>query len=200
MIVPAPDTSAAILAGGNSTRMGRDKALVTLDGFPMIRHVHDTLRRVFEHVIIISDRTDAYKFLGSPVFPDVHKGLGPTAGIHSALTNMTTDRVFVVPCDMPFLSEAFFRYMRDYPSNGDACVLASEGVRNPLLGLYRRRCLTIVAAELLAGRSNPQRLLDMMETTVVTISENLDFYSPRLLENINHTADLRHTVAGPPRR
>jgi molybdopterin-guanine dinucleotide biosynthesis protein A len=195
---PLADTvSAAILAGGGSTRMGRDKALIPVDGVPMIRRIVGTLLRITPHVMVISDRTDAYGFLGVPVHPDLIKDRGPAAGIHSALVHAPTERVLFAPCDMPFLSEELFRYILRFPDPGDACVLEAGGIRNPLCGLYHRRILPVIEPEIRAQRHTPQYLLDLLEARTLPVTPAQPFHTPQLLLNINDETDLRNAAAGP---
>lgn len=190
------DVSAAILAGGGSTRMGRDKALIPIDGVPMIQRILLTLQPVVSRTVVISDRVGVYDFLGVPVHPDVIKDRGPAAGIHSALVHASTDRVLIVPCDMPFLTEALLRHIMHFPDPGDACVIEEGGIRNPLCGLYHRRILPVIEPEIRASRHTPQHLLDLLEARSVTITPDLPFFTTRLLANINDEADLRSVDAG----
>jgi molybdenum cofactor guanylyltransferase len=192
----ANGVSAAILAGGGSTRMGRDKALISIGGIPMIQRILRTLQRVVPTAVVISDRVGDYGFLGVPVHPDVIKDRGPAAGIHSALVHASTDRVLVVPCDMPFLSEELLRHIMCSHDPGDACVLEAGGVRNPLCGLYHRRVLPVIEPEIQDSRHTPQYLLDLLEARTVTITPDLPFFTPHLLANINDEADLRSVITG----
>jgi molybdopterin-guanine dinucleotide biosynthesis protein A len=196
MAFAADGVSAAILAGGTSTRMGRDKALIPIDGIPMIQRILGTLQRVVPTVVVISDRAWEYGFLGVPVHPDVIKDRGPAAGIHSALVHASTERVLVVPCDMPYLSEELLRHILRFPDPGDVCVLEAGGVRNPLCGLSHRRVLPVIEPEIQASRHTPQYLLDLLEARTVTVTPDLPFFTPHLLANINDEADLRSVTTG----
>jgi molybdopterin-guanine dinucleotide biosynthesis protein A len=163
----------------------------------MIQRILGTLRRIFRDVAVISDRTTAYAFLHVPVFSDLLKERGPVAGIHSALVHARTERVLVVPCDMPYLSEELIRYVVNVPVAGDACVLEAEGFRNPLCGLYHRRILPVIEQEIRAGHHTPQHLLDLVEARSIVISPDMPFYTPRLLANINDPESLREATLEP---
>src|SRR5215831_1707200 len=91
-----------ITAGGRSSRMGRDKAWLMLDGRPMIEHVVSALSPAADTVAIIAN-DDEYKKLGRPVFADSAAGIGPLEAIRIALANSKTERVLLVGCDMPFV-------------------------------------------------------------------------------------------------
>lgn len=197
MVVPADTVSAAILAGGKSTRMGRDKAMIPIDGVPMIGRILGTLQKITAQIAVISNRTDIRYLPGIPVYPDLISNRGPAAGIHSALVHARTEKVLIVPCDMPFLSEELFRYILGFPDPGDALVIEADGIRNPLCGLYHRRILPLIEPEIRAGRHTPQHLLDLIEARTIALTPALPFFTPRLAANINDETDLRNAVAAP---
>ena len=87
-----PRLAGAVLAGGRSRRMGRDKALVTVGGMPMISILIDRLARLTQPVVVVADRTDRYSSLPVPVLGDLHPGCGPLGGIHAALRELDARR------------------------------------------------------------------------------------------------------------
>lgn len=99
-----PTISGAILAGGNSTRMGQNKALLSIDGKTSIEHVLHSMQNVFAKNILIANIPHLYSSLGIEVYPDLYRGLGPLAGLHAALSYAQTDFVFLTACDLPLLT------------------------------------------------------------------------------------------------
>ncbi len=93
------------LAGGRSTRMGRDKALIPLAGKPLIEHVFTKLRRVSMGVRILSANPVLAAF--APLVPDIHPGCGPLGGMEAALAHSVFDWNLILPVDLPFLPTAF---------------------------------------------------------------------------------------------
>src|SRR5262249_35555738 len=100
-ILAAMGVTGFVTAGGRSSRMGRDKAWLMLDGRAMIEHVVTALSPATDAVAIIAN-DDEYKKLGLPVFADSKAGIGPLEAIRTALANSKTERVLLVGCDMPF--------------------------------------------------------------------------------------------------
>lgn len=94
-----------VLAGGKSSRMGRNKALLELAGKPLVRHAVEKLRRVCMDVRVLSDNPKLSEY--APILPDLHPGCGPMGGIEAALLHSASDWNLFLPVDMPFLPSAF---------------------------------------------------------------------------------------------
>jgi molybdopterin-guanine dinucleotide biosynthesis protein A len=178
----------AILAGGRSSRMGRNKAHLAVHGIPMIQSVASTLGSIFTRVIVVSDQAQAYQFLGLQVIPDIHKGIGPLGGIHSALTTLDTPAVFVLGCDTPFVSEDLVRYILRYPTRTMVKVAMLEKRIHPLCGIYGRACLPELNASMARGTRKVLSFLENVETTAVPLPKLL--FPADLLRNINDPATL----------
>jgi len=94
--------TAFILAGGQSSRMGTDKALVLFKGKPMMEHVLKTLSHSFKNIILISNHS-AHQSLGLPVIKDAFDNIGPLGGIIAGLKHSETEQNFFIGCDMPLV-------------------------------------------------------------------------------------------------
>ena len=132
-----------MLAGGKSSRMGRDKALLPFHGGALAGHVASTVAAAAGSVILIGD-PQKYGHLGYPVLADRKPGVGPVGGIESALSYTTADWNLVLACDMPGISAEFLRGLLDAAErlNADALVPAGPSGRlEPLSAVYHRRCL-----------------------------------------------------------
>jgi molybdenum cofactor guanylyltransferase len=102
---PATNLSAYILAGGRSSRMGTDKALLQLAGKPLIEHAVTKLRRITPHVHILSSNPALAEY--APLVPDLHPGTGPIGGIEAAVAHSPSDWNLILPVDLPFLPGIF---------------------------------------------------------------------------------------------
>ena len=103
--------SGFVLAGGKSTRMGQDKAAVTLNGLTLLQHALAALREVCGDVAILG-KQELYGALG-PVCEDIFPGCGPLGGIHAALSSSKTQFNLIIAVDTPFLSPEFLSYLAD---------------------------------------------------------------------------------------
>ena len=137
----SPSTiSAIILAGGQSRRMGRDKALIDYQGRPIIAHVIDTLRTLSDDVIVVSNRSDLYGPFGARVVADYNPPCGPLGGIAAGLRAAQHELAVVVACDMPFLNVDLLRWLIDLAAGYDAVVPQTGNEFEPLHAVYRRDC------------------------------------------------------------
>ena len=125
-----PPLSAAVIAGGKSSRMGRDKALLTVSEHdpPMLQSVLETLHEVAAEVFIVDNDPVRYGHLGVPIVPDVHPGGGALLGIQSAIRHAMFQHCLVVACDMPFLNAALLARMAREPRSYDVLVPVLPGV------------------------------------------------------------------------
>src|SRR6266540_1497073 len=96
-----------IQAGGQSSRMGEDKALKTFLGRPLIQRVIDRLSPIADEVIVTTNHPEEYTFLDRPLFSDLKPGRGALGGLYTAIASASHRFVAVVACDMPFASATF---------------------------------------------------------------------------------------------
>jgi molybdopterin-guanine dinucleotide biosynthesis protein A len=138
------DVSGVILAGGKSSRYGKDKAFVKINGLPLIESVIEVMGSVFQEVIIITNTPNKYSYLGLSVYEDTIKGLGPLGGIVTGLTAISKEAGFFVACDMPFLNRELLLYMTESKGEFDAVIPRISGKMEALHGLYRKTCLPAI--------------------------------------------------------
>jgi len=145
----------SIQAGGQSTRMGEDKALKPFLGRPLIERVIERLKPIADEVIVTTNRPEDYEFLGLRLVPDLKPGRGALGGLYTALASASGDIVAVVACDMPFASAMLFETARRLMVEEEADVViaeTSEGME-PLHALYRREgCVPAIEAAIAADQ------------------------------------------------
>ena len=135
------DTACAILAGGRSIRMGRDKATAYFQGRPLIRTVFDTVRDVFEDIMIISSMHVTLDGIDAPVIEDIVPVQTPMVGIATALLHANKPRVFVVACDMPYLTRDAIEGLLDARGNAEITIPMVGRYFEPLHAVSNRSCL-----------------------------------------------------------
>jgi len=186
----------AILAGGKSQRMGKDKGLLTINGTTFIEHLARGLQSVFGDVMIISDHADWYRFLGLPMHPDLLKHCGPLGGIHSALVNAERGSIFVLPCDMPLIEPDIIRYVVSCASpRFDVSVASFQNRVIPLLGIYRRSCLENLERVLQHGEFRVQAVLGTWKTELIRLDDTPFLGLESQLSNVN-TQQQRENLSG----
>ena len=177
-----PIISTAVLAGGRSSRLGRNKALLPLHGKTLIEKVIDEARCCTGAVTIITNSPDEYAHLGYPCRGDILPGGGPLSGIHAALTHCGTEYVLVVSCDIPLVNrELFESLIAALP--GHDIVMFKHKHFEPLCALYRRTCLAALEDLIAHGE---HRIIDLFPSLQVKV---LRIASADVFKNINTDAD-----------
>ncbi len=134
------DASAAVLAGGSSARMGRDKSFLEIRGVPLVERLITQLRGRFREVLINADDREQFRSLGVPVVSDWQPGQGPLMGIAAALEAARSDLVFVVACDIPDVEPRLVRRLLRAARGADCAVpRVRRQVGAALFGLASQR-------------------------------------------------------------
>jgi molybdopterin-guanine dinucleotide biosynthesis protein A len=187
------DVSGLILAGGESSRYGKNKALVKVNGIPLIERVSRVMKSIFQEVILITNTPDEYSFLKLPMYEDLIKGLGPLGGLFTGLTRMANDTGFFVGCDMPSLNSGLIRHIVEIRDDCDVIVPRISGMMEPLHALYSKGCLPAIR-ELIDSRKY-QTVQFFSEVSVKYVDEGLiRRFDPeiRCFYNINEPQQLKN--------
>jgi molybdopterin-guanine dinucleotide biosynthesis protein A len=182
----------AILAGGKSLRMGKDKALLKFDGRPFVSHVATTLQEVFDQVILVANDPSTYEFLGLETIGDIYRECGPLGGIHSALVRAGGADIFVSACDTPFVTRDLIRYIVGFDSNAPVKIPSFKQQLHPLCGLYTQNCLRVIVERLESRRLRVVDFVESIHAEVIPISPDLPFYREDLFANFNTPEDYSH--------
>lgn len=157
-----------ILAGGKSSRMGRDKGTALLNGIPMIEHVLRTLRQVTDSIIIIGPK-HTYNYTGCDVFEDIYPEKGPLGGIYTALTHTRTECNLILSCDIPFADAETLTNLCNYNSDYSIVVPQYLGQLEPLCAVYTKSLLPAVENALKNDELGMRRFISCMPHDTVTI-------------------------------
>jgi molybdenum cofactor guanylyltransferase len=150
---PAPTLSAAILAGGESRRMGRNKAWLEFDGQPLIHLAVAKARSLGAEQVFISGRPgEDFSALDCPVLFDLEPGLGPLGGIERALQACTSSLLLVLAVDLPRMTPAFLRRLTGRCDRLTGAVPKLRGEFEPLVAIYPKRCHALAFQALLQFR------------------------------------------------
>jgi len=144
-----------IQAGGQSSRMGEDKALKFFLGRPLIQRVIDRMKPIADELIVTTNRPAEYEFLGLRLVPDLKPGRGALGGLYTAIESATSPLVAVVACDMPFASPMLFEGALRFMVEEDADIVIAKKDENyePLHALYRREtCLPAIESAIDANQ------------------------------------------------
>ncbi|MGQ9522067.1 MAG: molybdenum cofactor guanylyltransferase [Anaerolineae bacterium] len=194
------EISAAVLVGGQSRRMGMDKATLFVGGRPLIQWVISALEQVADEILLVGRAANRLEWLGLPMWEDLSPDGGPLAGIHTALTVARYPLCLVVACDMPFLQPDLLRYMAREAAGWDVVVPLVDGHLEPLHAVYARSCLAAIGEMLGHGETCPLDLYPRVRTRYIGPEEIAGFAGGRRsFININTPQELAQvTVAHSP--
>lgn len=147
--------SLVIQAGGESRRIGSDKALLPFMGQPLIMHPLNRLARLADEVLVTSNQPEHYRFLGLSPIPDLLPGFGALGGLYTALSSASYPYVAVVACDMPFASPELlaFELLTLREVGADAVIPRTGAGSEPFHAIYKREtCLPHIQAALESGK------------------------------------------------
>jgi molybdopterin-guanine dinucleotide biosynthesis protein A len=186
------DIAAFVLAGGKSSRMGRDKAFLELGGRNLLSRALDLVGSVAPSVAIVGDGVKFFP-LGR-VVEDIYPGQGPLAGIHAALHSSDADLNLMIAVDIPFVEKNFLLYLLSEASCGSAIATVpkiAEGWQ-PLCAVYRREFAETAERALRTGKNKIGALFEQVETRVVGNEElsRMNF-SEAMFRNLNSPEDWR---------
>ena len=183
--------SGAILAGGKSRRMGRDKALIELDGKPLYLGIAQRMAEIADPVFIAPGTSGRLGALPFPEIPDALPDAGPLAPIASALDGSPHQLLAVVAADMPYASPAIFSLLLDVLKDEQAVIPITDRGSQSLHALYSRAALPVIEAALSEKRFRVRDVLAQLEVREVGESEwRTVAPSGRFALNLNTPTDL----------
>jgi molybdopterin-guanine dinucleotide biosynthesis protein A len=198
-----------VVAGGESRRLGRDKALLPLpDGRVLLERTIDTLRAAgLEHIAVSVTTAERGAALLAAInhganigaIVDAAPGMGPLGGLHAALTAFPDCHLLLVACDLPHLETAAVRAVLDEPRDADILVPRTANRDQPLHALYAPACREVVARLIAEGRLAMRDLLAVRDLRVRVLGDTwLERHaiSAAGFDNVNTPDDLARVVGG----
>ncbi|ACM19995.1 bis-(molybdopterin)-oxotungsten bis-guanylyltransferase, putative [Geotalea daltonii FRC-32] len=205
------NVTGVILAGGASSRMGSNKALLPYRGGRFIEAIHRQLARHFAEIIVVTNTPQQYSFLPCRTVCDLFPGMGALAGIHAGLFHSTTPAIFAVACDMPYLDDELIRYLTSRYNPAGVVIPESDGGLEPLHAVYGRGCLGGMEKSLAAGKKRVVSFFDGVPVEVVpaglvacfdggfnsfrNINTPADYFSLRGEQTVVHSSDNSSAIS-----
>lgn len=190
--------SIVLQAGGKSTRMGQDKALVPFMDVTMIEYILQQIEGLGHDTIIITNSPDNYRFLNLPLFPDVIPDWGALGGLYSAIFHASQDTCLVLACDMPFVNVPLIKYLITLIPEHDAVIPHLDSSENekpvlaePFRAVYRKSCLAPIKSAITAGERRIVSFFNQVRIRFVDRAE-IEVFDPGLQTffNVNTPDEL----------
>ncbi len=184
-----------ILAGGKSSRMGTDKALLEYDGKQFIEQIAEELSWFDERIIARGNNSELKGKMEREwtVIPDIYPDHGPIGGLHAALSACRSDALFVVTCDMPLIESELVQKLCAWMQETDfdeervdaydvVISVGEDGKIHPLCGVYRKSVLPVLEEQIVSNQNRVMAALRNLRVKYMTIdSPDLE----KQLANIN---------------
>lgn len=184
--------SIGVLAGGKSTRMGQNKALLHINDTRFINHITDELSGLGE-TLISAARKGMYEELGFPVVYDEHEDIGPIEGIYQVVKHAGNDYVFVCATDMPFLKKELVSYMCQFISGDYDCyVIEDEKHVHPLCAIYSKAVLPVIEELIEKGQYRLMNILNAVRTKYIKLEFTV--FDKKIVRNINTKEEYQRLV------
>jgi molybdopterin-guanine dinucleotide biosynthesis protein A len=180
-----------ILAGGMSSRMGKDKGLVLFKGKPLIEYALSIMKNVSAEILISTNNPD-YDYLKIPLVKDTYNNIGPMGGIHSCLLKSKSEWNCILSCDMPLVKPELFQYLMQFSENAWVVLPTTDGIHpEPMCGIYNRKVLPLMEQFINARNYKLPDLFRSIPFKMILISNELDFYSDDLFMNLNSLEEIK---------
>ena len=189
--------TAFVLAGGKSSRMGRDKAFLPWGEETLLAHALKLAGSVGASVHIVGD-ANKFASYGS-VVEDVYRDRGPLGGIHGALSSSVTELNLLLAIDLPLVEPPFLQYLASKARESGATVTVPRAGNGwqPLCAVYRREFVAIAGQFLLAGKNKIDPLFAMVKTRVLEEQElDEQGFSAGMFRNLNTPEELEDARRG----
>jgi molybdopterin-guanine dinucleotide biosynthesis protein A len=177
-----------ILAGGRSSRFGRDKARLEITGEPLLVHVARSLKPAAAEITVIADRPGKYRDLGFETIADLRPGLGPLGGLQAALSRGGNGWLLCASCDRIGIRPEWLQELLTGRRDRATAVVFRGRIWQPLPALYHTSLAPQVDAAIESGRLTPWTLLEQNDTVALELptdwGTSLDINEPGELEKV----------------
>lgn len=193
-----PDVRTFVLAGGRSSRMGSDKALLPFDHQTLLQHALRTASSALVRARIVGSGSRYGQF--GEVIEDVFPGCGPLGGIHAALSVSNTDLNLMLSVDMPLMTPEFLRWLAEQAGTAQELIVVpnAAGGPQPLCAIYRRGILPAVEQALKNGDYKIGRLFSQVPTRLIPEQEIVAAgFSAIIFQNVNTPEDYDRLLRQP---
>lgn len=192
------NVSGIILAGGKSSRLGQNKALIEFEGEPVIQRVVYALQPLVDEIVLATNTPECFAFLGLRMVADVYVDSGALGGLHAGLSAIQSEYGLTVGCDMPFLNIDLLQYMLLHTMDYDIVMPRIDDFYEPLHAIYARRCLPAIEHSIQSGQRRLLSFASQMNVWYIG-GDEIDRFDPQHLSffNINSPDDVKrmHQIA-----
>ena len=184
--------SIGILAGGKSTRMGQNKALLQINNQTIIERLTSELGGIDTPIISCAEK-GIYEQYSDRVVYDQNNDIGPIEGIRQVLIHSDNEYVFVCAADMPFINKELVEYMSGFINSENDCYILHDGKRmQPLCAIYSKKLLPLIEQLISEGKYRPAEIINNSNAKIIELK--FSKFDEKIVKNINTKADYFEVV------
>lgn len=185
--------NAIVLAGGNSTRYGSNKALIKIEGKYLIEKVISPLRKVADKIYVVGNEKTDYSFLKKvELLKDIIPNKGPLGGLYTGLKFSDTQYNLLVATDMPNLTIDYYNFIMGQSRDYDILLGKYNGYLEPLGGIYSQRCQYFIEESIKNHRLSIKSIYSKLRLKIIEEEQLQKIGDPsNLFFNINYQHDLK---------
>ncbi len=173
-----------VIAGGKSSRMGENKALIVHNGQRLIDKAIQTIKPLCNELIISSN--EHIPSLNYSIISDQHKSIGPMGGLHACLSQSKTDFNLLIPCDVPSITTAVYEKLLEKVQDYDVVLARHKADKvEPLIAIYKTSVLAVIKEQIILKDYKMMHLLKRVKVCYV------DFEESSFFKNMNSPKDLK---------
>ena len=188
-------STAVILAGGKSSRMGRDKTQLIYRGQTLLSGAVELFSAAFDRVYLSVGDPEKYPDIKAERVIDLYPGCGPMAGLHAALLKTPDEGVFLAAADLPFSSPgAALKMMELCGGCASAVIVDEDGRLEPAFGYYTKALLPVIETALESGNYKMMRLFDALPCRKISPAELGSLWREDMLDNLNYPEDYQRIL------
>ncbi len=185
------DITAAVLAGGLSSRFPYDKTKLSIEGENIVLRIVRLLRGLFSEVIVVANQKDRVPDLGEDCIVDLYPQTGPLGAIYTALSFSKTPWIFVLAGDMPFMKMDYIEWLLEQIPQEADIVMPKDNMRyQPLCAFYKKTGMKVMEQNLHTGRHKILSILPEVSFQEIDVATFPEIHqNPYLFYNINTQED-----------
>ena len=156
--------------------MGENKALIEIDGVPIIRRIHNLFKELFQEIIIVTNQKELFSNFESKIYNDIFPNRGVLGGLYTGIFFSTFNFSFCVACDMPFIKKSLVQYLLNHikEDEDDVIVPRTKDGLQPLHAIYSKNCLEPIKKAIEQGK---YKITDFYDLVNIKIIQENDFIS-----------------------
>lgn len=184
--------NAILLAGGDSSRYGSNKAFIEWQGDYLIEYLISELDKFFNEVYVVVDDKNNFKFIKKGIIvEDLIPGQGPLAGLYTGLKYSSARFNYLTACDMPCLVSSYIKYLKEHKRNYQVLVSSYKGFLEPFAAVYSRECIPLLEKSFAVNNLKITAFYPDDKTVIIPEKKLRKLASPqKIFFNINYKSDL----------